>query len=93
MKTVASITFGIIAAIGFIWAGFAAASAFERQSEVSSFAQIETFTMWTAGPKRVSLKEQSLERLPPRYSTYVANSMTAKATTKRRGSELLLASN
>ncbi len=93
MKTVASIAFGIIAIVGFTWAGFAVASAVERQSEASSLAQIETFTMWTAGPQRVSLEEQSLERLPPRYSTYVTNEMLAKVTTKRNGSEFILASN
>ena len=73
MKTPASYAFALASAIALFSARVAVASLVSEQSETSTLAQIHGHVLWAAKPRRIDPSAQSLERLPPRYSTYAAN--------------------
>ena len=73
MKSVAFAVFGLAAALAATSAVATVGTIIHDQSQVSSLKSFSSMVPWTSAPKRVDVAEQKLERLPPRYSSYVTD--------------------
>ncbi|MCO6188368.1 hypothetical protein [Rhizobium sp. L1K21] len=73
MKSVAFAVFGLAAALAATSAVATVGTMIHNQSQPSSLETFSDMVPWTSTPKRVDVADQNLERLPPRYSSYVTD--------------------
>ncbi|NKL28360.1 BA14K family protein [Rhizobium leguminosarum bv. viciae] len=83
MKAIASVVFGILSSVGAAMAAASVASHVVADSEPHAFNDLASRDLWTTTPVKVDLRQQHYERIPPLYSSYVAEAptiATSKAT-------------
>lgn len=73
MKSVAFAVFGIAAGLAATSAVATVGTMIHDQSQVSNLKSFSDTVSWTDAPKRIDVADQHLERLPPRYSSYVTD--------------------
>ncbi|MGR6432653.1 BA14K family protein [Rhizobium sp. PAMB 3174] len=73
MRSAATLTFGIASSIAMVWTGVAVASLVTPSSGSSPLRPMESDQLWVSKPVRIDTARQSLERLTPRFSSYVTD--------------------
>lgn len=82
MKTVASLTFGIVSSVVSCVAAAAVASIVMAKSESNEFGGLYAPDLWTAKPVRVDQSNQSYTRVSPVYSSYVTDAPKISLATR-----------
>jgi hypothetical protein len=84
MKAIGSLAFGIALSVcASAGAASVASLVLAKPTEPPLLKSASAPDLWTATPVRIDRNQQNYERLPPVYSTYVTNPVSAKITSGR----------